>query len=387
MSPILAVLLILLEFIIGMGLLLSVRSKKLAVTTTILMSFMTFVTLIVYISGYVKDCGCFGDVWHLSNGETFLKNIILLPFVVFIQINCKKLNPVWNKSIMMTVNKLLSAIGLLVFLGVNYFKLPLIDFRGYKIGTNLRYEIETQDKKMSDYLLSHTKYVYRNGNVTREFSPDSLPSDDCWDFVEIKQPKEIVGVNYDFHPIDIDSEEDISDKILSDKKPLIIVVTKSLDNIDSKSDIIITSIANKMYELGYSQYIVYNGEHSESNNFADLYANRLGSVANLDKTTINTIVRTTPAILVMRDGIIIDKISKLDFPNLNNITKFVEHLDTIKSVKKDIDFRIYVLVISIILAFIGNIKHFVNLVLIKNNNLDNEKKHCSRELENEQNPK
>lgn len=383
LSPTLSLILILLEFSIGLGLLLSIRSRKLAIATTFLMSFMTLITLIVYLTGYVKDCGCFGDAIHLSNGETLLKNIFLMPFVIFIHINRHHLKPIWKNSIIMGLNKVLAILGFLIFLGLNYLKLPFVDFREYKIGTNLKEQMEIQDKRNADLLLSDTRYVYRKGNIEKSFSSDSLPSGDDWVFVKVKEPDYAMSLKYDFHPIDVASKEDIADKILSDNRPSLLIITKSLDNIDNRSDLVITSIANKMYEKGYPQYLIYSGLYSENNNFANIYSNRLGCVANMDQTTISTMVRTTPAIIVIQNGVIINKITKLDFPNLNNIAKFVDRLDGLKPVDNKNNFRIYILIASIIIGLAGNVKRIFNLILIKNN-LDNEKKHCSRKLENEQ---
>ena len=383
LSPSVSILLILLEFGIGLGLILSIRSRKLIVAMTSLMLLMTLMTFIIYLTDYVKDCGCFGDAIHLSNGQTFLKNLLLMPFVVFVHINRSSLKPIWRNSTIMGLNKLLAVIGFFIFLGVNYFKLPLIDFREYKKGINLRDEIEKQDIENSNMLLSATRYVYRKGNIKRSFPPDSLPTEDDWVFVEVEKNEYEMSLKYDFHPINAETKEDISNKILSDKRPSILIVTNSLDNIDNKSDLIITSIANKMYEKGWPQYLIYSGVYSENNNFSDIYSNRLGCVANMDQTTISTIVRTTPAIIVMRDGLIVDKITKYDFPNLNNITKFVDRLDNMKPVQTENKFRIYVLIAGIILGLAGNLKKLLNFVLTKNN-LDNEKKHCSRKLENEQ---
>ena len=46
------------------------------VAAFLFMVFMTIVSMWLWIANPISDCGCFGDAVHLTNGQTFLKNII-----------------------------------------------------------------------------------------------------------------------------------------------------------------------------------------------------------------------------------------------------------------------------------------------------------------------
>ena len=66
------------EFILG-AMLATGSYKRTAVWGLLaMMAVMLPLTLYIYIFSPVSDCGCFGDFWKLSNGATFLKNIIIL---------------------------------------------------------------------------------------------------------------------------------------------------------------------------------------------------------------------------------------------------------------------------------------------------------------------
>ena len=75
-----AVALALLEAILGSAMICGVWRKPVAVITTAMIVFFTALTLLLAIFNPVSltDCGCFGEVIHLTNFQTFLKNLVLL---------------------------------------------------------------------------------------------------------------------------------------------------------------------------------------------------------------------------------------------------------------------------------------------------------------------
>ncbi|MCK4749512.1 MAG: DoxX family membrane protein, partial [Bacteroidales bacterium] len=70
------------ELVLGITLLLGYRRR---IVYWILMWFMAFFTLITFVLAIfdpVSDCGCFGDALILTNWQTFLKNLVLMIFVL-----------------------------------------------------------------------------------------------------------------------------------------------------------------------------------------------------------------------------------------------------------------------------------------------------------------
>ena len=81
-AKVVAVSLALLEALLGAAMMSGVWRRIVAIATTVLIVFFTIITLYLAIFNPSMDCGCFGEVIHLSNMQTFLKNNILLVLAI-----------------------------------------------------------------------------------------------------------------------------------------------------------------------------------------------------------------------------------------------------------------------------------------------------------------
>ena len=72
-----ALVLALLETVTGAALITGLWRKVTAIAASVLLGFFTLLTLVLVIFNPVMDCGCFGEVIHLTHMETFVKNLIL----------------------------------------------------------------------------------------------------------------------------------------------------------------------------------------------------------------------------------------------------------------------------------------------------------------------
>ena len=163
-----AVIMIVLEIVLGIMLLFGIYQKITAWSFFLLILFFTFLTGFTYLTGYVPegvnffsfsqwgdyvetnmkvtDCGCFGDFIKLKPKVSFLKDIFLLvPAILFIVFN-KNLftlfTPVTRNSILA-----ISLAGFTFYSFSNFvWDLPHTDFRPFKIGNNIR-EMKKSEKE------------------------------------------------------------------------------------------------------------------------------------------------------------------------------------------------------------------------------------------------
>jgi hypothetical protein len=167
------------EFLIGIHLVLQLRVRQLAWPTLVLAAFFTILTLYIAIANPVSDCGCFGDALKLTNWETFIKNLILLPLAIFIFWQRKNVvQPMasWRQWV-------LSTLFAIVILGVSWIgieQVPMLDFRPYKVGTHLPTEMTVPaDAEQPEY---DTRFILEKDGVRKEFGLQDYPyTDTTWE--------------------------------------------------------------------------------------------------------------------------------------------------------------------------------------------------------------
>jgi uncharacterized membrane protein YphA (DoxX/SURF4 family) len=161
-----ALVMIVLEIVLGINLILGHGKRWTTSLNLLMMLFFTFLTGYNYLTGYlpegvgffefgkwqnfmvtsikVSDCGCFGDFMKLLPIETFMKDVILTGMSIFIFLRTKdmkfligadaKIAKVRWRDILTTF----FTIAVTIFCYMNFFfGLPMVDFRPFKIGTNL----------------------------------------------------------------------------------------------------------------------------------------------------------------------------------------------------------------------------------------------------------
>ncbi|MFM9826102.1 BT_3928 family protein, partial [Flavobacterium sp.] len=162
-----ALFLVILEVVLGVMLLLGYHSKNTVFSLLFLVVFFSFLTFYSAYFDVVKDCGCFGDALHLTPWQSFTKDIVLLFFIVILFLNQKLVKPLFSKSIMSFL-ALMSFVlcGFMGYWVLNH--LPIIDFRPYKIGTNIQKGMEIPDGAPKSVV--EMIFIYNVNGVAKEFS-------------------------------------------------------------------------------------------------------------------------------------------------------------------------------------------------------------------------
>lgn len=314
-----------LEFSIGIYFLFGIRRKLSTTLTLALMLFMTPLTLYLAIANPVSDCGCFGDAWILTNWETFIKNVFLLiaAFSVF----------KWGNRIIRLVSEdtqwLVALYSLIFIIVVSFYCLtclPIIDFRPYKVGTNIPESmIVPESAKKSVY---ESTFILEKDGAQKEFTLESYP-DSTWTFIDthtILKEKGYEPSIHDFSIVRVDDGEDITEEILNDKSYTFLLIAHRIELADDSNIDLINEIYDYCVENGYKFYCLTSSLSEQIEQWKDKTGAEYPFCAT-DDITLKTIIRSNPGLLLMKDGIILNKWSNGELPDEYALTGQLDKLE------------------------------------------------------------
>ena len=173
----LTVLLVSIEFFIGLSILFDLNKRSISKIAFYLTVFMFCITAYIYFYDSIDDCGCFGSLFVLNNDYTFYKNIILM-IVAFVY---KKTYSFSSILVYSHKSKIIGTIYFIVYIGLfvfyNYKYIPFLDISKYYIGYSFKDRNNTQS----------LDYIFKKDNgIEHIFSDDIAPwSDSTWSFVKV----------------------------------------------------------------------------------------------------------------------------------------------------------------------------------------------------------
>jgi hypothetical protein len=305
----LAILLCTAEFIAGFSVLTGLRQKTGIYVVMILMVIFTPLTFILALTNPVSDCGCFGDAIHLTNWQTFGKNILLIAFAIVLYASRKQVKLLFSTLTEWIIISCTIILFILFSMG-NLRYLPVVDFLPYKTGVKIADKMTIPEGFPVDEF--KTTFIYEKEGVKKEFSLNNYPADDtAWKFVDQKSVLIKKGYEPPIHDFSISSMsgEDLTQKILSHPGYSVLMISKKLAEAGNKH-------LAAGFELG--KYCIGNEIDfyiltSSGTDEAKSYNNGL-EFCSADETTLKTMVRANPGYILLKDGSIAGKWSWANVP-------------------------------------------------------------------------
>ena len=328
----LSVLVSVLEFTIGVFLLFGIRLRTTFCIMTIFLSLFTPLTLYLAIANPVPDCGCFGDALVLTHWQTFCKNIILLLATLVVWMRRNSVFRMISESTQWLLS-LYTWVFALCFAGYNLYRLPVIDFRPYRVGADLRTQYEEIGKARYE-----TFFIMSKEGETREFSLDNYP-DTTWTLIDTRT---VVAGGEDaglggFQVISMETGEDLTEVILQDSGYVFLLVAPYLEKADDGVMDRILEISEYSREYGYPLYCLTASEDNQ----VDVWRDVTGAdydFLQADATVLKTMVRSNPGLILLHDGKVVGKWPSSDLPTE---TLLVGALDTLPLSQSAMDNRFY----------------------------------------------
>ena len=283
--------LIVLEVVLGIAVLINYRME---ITTKILLALIIFFTFLTFYSAYfnkVTDCGCFGDAIKLTPWESFIKDVILIVFILHLFWYRKRYQPMLSTNVGHATIAATTAIC--VFLGIYaILHLPFIDFRAYRIGNNIPQQMIPPEQPVFEYT-----FQTRDGNQIK--SEKYLADTTMYKYVGVEQTnEEKTKAKITDYAVYSPEGEDFTQRTFEGVKLLFIIYdvtkasTKNIDDIRS----LINTLDGKVEMMAFTS--------SRTDQFeAFRHENQLAiPYYFVDATVLKTIVRSNPGITLWVNG-------------------------------------------------------------------------------------
>ena len=313
LALVLAVLMILAEFLVGICLVTNVCPHIAVIGCAVLMLIFTTTTLFDALYNVVPDCGCFGSAVKMTNWQTFYKNLVIDALLLPLVLNFKQLKNrlTWRGQL------LIGAVYAILFAGFeiyNYRHLPVIDFMNWKVGKQMNQEPEQEQQ-------IYLTFKNKETGKTQEYLSPNYPWNDSvwtsqWEFVD----QRVVGGDsfLGFSALDQDGD-DVTEMILTSGN-LLMFTSHDMSAITRKEWEKIKDVTVGAERLGY--YVIWIT--STTQEYVEKLQEHYPFVSEVyygDELEIKTIVRYNPGLIWLDEGLVVDKWSAIDFPTGDKLTE------------------------------------------------------------------
>ena len=319
-----SVLLAVLEFAVGMHLLLGIKRRFTTRLALLIMLVMTPLTLYLALTNPISDCGCFGDALVLTNWQTFGKNVVLLTCAIVLMITPWAMVRFLTKKMEWTLSNYCIVFAL-ALAGYCLATLPIIDFRPYKIGNNIREGMEIPEGAKPT--IFDTRFIMEKDGVKQTFTVDNYP-DSTWTFVSAETVVVEKGYEppiHDFVMESLETGEDITDEVLDDPGYTFLLIAHRTEEADEGNIDLINELYEYCQENGYKFYAL----SSSSAEAIELWRDRTGAeypFCIMDDITLKTMVRSNPGLMLIKGGVILNKWPSSQLPDEFDLTDKLEQL-------------------------------------------------------------
>ena len=303
-----------LEFILGVSLLFNLYIRKTVWLLVPVMIFFTVLTFFDAVYNIVPDCGCFGDALKITNVQTFLKNVVLMAMIVMIFAWRKKYRSLLPSSLDLTLLLVIA----LSFAGMStwcYRHLPLHDFMGWKVGNTVN---KTEQRPVTFYVTYKNK---KTGQEKEFVSPNYPWNDSTWlaDWIFVSQrvvdPNKNQGLVL---RVEDEHGSDYTSSVLNNPDYQFILVAYDLTKTSREGFRRILPLYKKAMMDGYSFICLTNTLYPEIRRFS-LENGTAFDYYNADDVVLKTMVRSSPGLILLKNGVVIDKWGFRDFPDYGDL--------------------------------------------------------------------
>lgn len=314
------------EIILGALLVLGIASRKVAWGLLLLIIFFTFLTFYSAFFEVVSSCGCFGDAIPLTPWQSFIKDIVLLIFILVIFVKRKKIVPMISSSF---TNNLLTFFVITLSFGIGIYTisyLPFVDFLPYKEGNNIPKLMEIpegaeQDEYEHIYSLKNKSSNEEKKMTDKEYMDQKIWEDENWEVIGEPESK-LIKKGYQVPIPDLiisDAEgNNLTKEIINNPYYNFVVTSVDVTKLSAADFIALDKINQTIRDLS-TEYnirtILLTASSSENVNYLNDQLDLVLESFYADAVPLKSMVRSNPGVMLLQNGTVIKKWSKHAFPS------------------------------------------------------------------------
>lgn len=322
----LALFVIILEVLLGVALLLGYQKKG---TLLLLSGMIVFFTFLTFYSAYfnkVTDCGCFGDAIPLTPWQSFYKDVILSLAILILWLGQRHIQRLSQKRwIEGTLLLCLVACSLLANSVLQH--LPFKDFRPYAVGKSIKEGMMSAEERGLDPTEYGTIYTLKNDQTgelqvvdSKAYIEDEWWKRSEWVIQDELTEQKLIKKGYEPPIHDFEfmiDDEDRTEAYLS-APSVLFIVSRKLETANADA---LGAIGDLALECAANGIQVIAGSASSEETIAEYRSNHQWGfpVAMMDETTLKTVVRSNPGVLLLREGKVVGKWAHVDLPDVDEL--------------------------------------------------------------------
>lgn len=323
-----AIFLCALEMILGFALLIGWRAVTVTWGLLLLIIFFGFLTFYSAFFKVVQTCGCFGDAIPLTPWQSFSKDMVLLALVLVLFAARYTLKPILKP--LAAQRAFIIAVIFSFGVGIyTYNFLPVLDFLPYKVGANITDEMKTPPGAQPDeYEITYHLKNKATGETKVMNNTDYLKTniwkDNNWEIVGQPESKLVkLGFTPKIRDLVINDAQsnNYTQELMGNPFYNLVIVAYNLNHTNSDAIDRLNALAISLHDNFNTRTILLT---SNSPTDAAAFAKTHKLVSEIfyaDGVPLKTMVRSNPGILLMKNGVVINKWHYHNMPSYDVLVK------------------------------------------------------------------
>ncbi|MEJ5994649.1 BT_3928 family protein [Pedobacter sp. Du54] len=324
-----AILLCVLEIVLGALLLFGFWRNQVTKGLLALIVFFTFLTFVSAAFKVVTSCGCFGDAIPLTPWQSFSKDLILLVLIVYLFIHRTKIKPITTNHKLQAAGFAVVTFASLAFGIFTYNYLPIIDFLPYKVGSSIPESMKVPEGAPLDeflilYQLKHKKTGETKSMSDKDYMAKEVWKDENWEVVGDPE-KKLIKKGYEVKIKDLiisdSSGTDYTKELVENPFYNLIIVAYNLNEVNEEAVAKTNALALNAVEQFNIRSVLLTSNSAQDAAAFSKKMKLFMEIFYADAVPLKSMVRANPGVLLLKNGVIVNKWHYHNLPSFEELAK------------------------------------------------------------------